>query len=85
MLVYKEDFTRERQDREKTQCEKDQLQEQLQNCQELIAALNQEVLLPLQCNYLLYFQFSEYCRLIIIRTQSYDLMSTLSSMADNPA
>jgi len=43
MLVYKEDFTRERQDREKTQCEKDQLQEQLQNCQELIAALNQEL------------------------------------------
>ena len=43
MLVYKEDFTKERQDREKTQCERDQLQEQLQNCQELIVALNQEV------------------------------------------
>lgn len=44
MLVYKEDFTKERQDKEKTQCEKEQLQEQLQNCQELITALNQEVM-----------------------------------------
>jgi len=41
--VYKEDFSIERRDRERAQSEKDCLQQQLKDAQEIIATLTQEV------------------------------------------
>jgi len=41
--VYKEDFSIERRDRERAQSEKDYLQQQLADAQEVIATLTQEV------------------------------------------
>jgi len=41
--VYKEDFSIERRDRERAQGEKDYLQQQLTDAQEVIATLTQEV------------------------------------------
>lgn len=41
--LYKEDFSIERRDRERAQSEKDYLQQQLKDAQEIIATLTQEV------------------------------------------
>ena len=41
--VYEEDFSNERRDRERAQGEKDNLQQQLLDAQDLIATLTQEV------------------------------------------
>jgi len=41
--VYKEDFSIERRDRERAQSEKDYLQQQLVDAQDVIATLTQEV------------------------------------------
>lgn len=41
--LYKEDFSIERRDRERAQAEKDYLQQQLKDAQEIIATLTQEV------------------------------------------
>ena len=43
MQVYKEDFSIERRDRERAQTEKDFLQQQLADAQDVIATLTQEV------------------------------------------
>ena len=42
--LYKEDFSIERRDRERAQCEKDSLQQKLKDAQEVISTLTQEVL-----------------------------------------
>lgn len=47
MQVYKEDFTNERRDRERAQSEKDCLQLQLMDAQDIIATLTQEVMIKL--------------------------------------
>lgn len=41
--LYKEDFSIERRDRQRAQSEKDYLQQQLKDAQEIIATLTQEV------------------------------------------
>ena len=68
--LYKEDFSIERRDRERAQSEKDYLQQQLKDAQEIIATLTQEVnkLLFLIINLLLVFILFKYSGTPLIRS-----------------